>query len=578
MSATVLESGIARRAAPASQRIVLASLLLLAMLGVLLLAISLVPSSTLVGRFMGALGDSRSGTVTQALVERLPQRLRLAGIGFVFFAIALLVARKPFERIVHESLSDLRRGWHWRLRLSLDGWVLGGLLVLATAVRLVFISQPMRYDEALTFNEFASRPLYYGLSFYPEPNNHLLNTLLMHVAYVGLGNQPWVLRLPALVAGVLLVLATYALGRVLYDRAVGLGATALVAASSYLVEYSTNARGYTLAALCFVVVLCLLIVAVRRDSLSALLLAAVVGAFGFYAVPTMLYGLALGAAWLAIALARASTQRLTPATAVVGALLVGLGVSLLYLPVVLISGPEALLVNRFVVPLGATELLDQLPVSLARTGQLWNRDLPLVAALLLAAGCVVASVLDARRGQVPLAGLALAVCGVLVLAQRVAPFERVWMFLLPLYLVVACAGLLTLVRRFVPAGGSALRVAVPLVLAAGVTLLTVTSGAIPASPETGVFADAQSVASTLRGRLGPGEAVLTQLPASLPELQYYFPKAGLGIDSLVRNPSAAEHVYVAVAPNDQPRVAGWTQPVELARYRTAVLYELTRRE
>ena len=61
-------------------------------------------------------------------------------------------------------------------------------MAVAIAVRLMFINQPMRYDEALTFNEFASRPLYYGLSFYPDPNNHLLNTLLVHVAFASLGN------------------------------------------------------------------------------------------------------------------------------------------------------------------------------------------------------------------------------------------------------------------------------------------------------------------------------------------------------------------------------------------------------
>src|SRR5205823_10426576 len=97
----------------------------------------------------------------------------------------------------------------------------------ALGLRLAFVQQPMRYDEALTFNELASRPLYYGLSYYPDPNNHLLNTLLVHLAYVGLGNQPWVLRLPATLAGVLLVPATFGLAKLLFGTGAGLPAAVL---------------------------------------------------------------------------------------------------------------------------------------------------------------------------------------------------------------------------------------------------------------------------------------------------------------------------------------------------------------
>ena len=75
----------------------------------------------------------------------------------------------------------------------------------------------------------------------------------MHLAYLGLGNQPWVLRLPALLGGVLLVPATYALARLLFSPRAAVLSASFVAVSSYLVEYSTNARGYTLQALAFVV-------------------------------------------------------------------------------------------------------------------------------------------------------------------------------------------------------------------------------------------------------------------------------------------------------------------------------------
>ena len=301
-------------------------------------------------------------------------------------------------------------------------------------MRLAFLNQPMRYDEALSFNEFASRPLYYGLSFYPEPNNHLLNTLLVHATSALLGSDPWALRLPALIAGVLLVPATYWLGRLLWGSRAGLLAAALVAGSSFLVEYSTNSRGYTLQALCFVVGLCLAIVArAARHARAAAWLAVVLG-LGMYAVPTMLYGIAVIGVWAACMLLPRDLVPPTPRQFLACAVVLGLVCVLVYMPVVLISGPERLLANRFVVSLPLSELASELPRSFARTWSFWNRDVPIVVTALLVVGFAVATVAEVRQRRVPLGLLAVAVCGVLLLAQRVAPFERVWLFLLPLYL------------------------------------------------------------------------------------------------------------------------------------------------
>ncbi len=557
----------ARRAA-ASTVILVLCLVGLAVLAAVLLAASLLPPSTVVGRFMGATGDVRAGTVTQTLVANLPSRMRLAGFGFAVLLVLLVVLRRPFASVLETALADARARWRQGVSLDRADWAVVFLMAIAVAARVVFLNQPMRYDEALSFNEFASRAIYYGLSFYPEPNNHLLNTLLMHIAYAIGGNQPWVLRLPALVAGVLLVPATYALGVLLYGRAVGLLAAGLVAASSYLVEYSTNARGYTIAALCCTTMFALAIVAVRRDSVSALLLAGLVAALGIYAVPTTIYGVAIAAVWLAIEMRRTRPRQLTTAGGVVMVLLMTLLVMLAYLPVVLVSGPEALVSNRFLVPLDWGELVQQLPTSLRRTWALWNRDLPLIATLLLGVGCVVASVDEVRRGEPPIAVVAIAVCLGLVLLQRVAPFERVWLVLLPLYFVVGAGGLAVLVSRWtrVPLAGQFIGASA---VAVGLAALTVNSGSVLASPETGAFPDAEAVSITLRDRgLGQRDAVQTELPSSLPELQYYFPRAGLSIDRLVRDPSGAERVWVIAAPDTQPPSGA----EEVARYRTAVVY------
>ncbi len=84
------------------------------------------------------------------------------------------------------------------------------------------------------------------------------------------------------------------------------------------------------------------------------------------------------------------------------------------------------------------------------------------------------------------------------------------------------------------------------------------------------------MALSLRGHLGTADAVVTTLPASLPELQYYFPRVGLSVDTLVRPPEEAEHLYVVAAPDESPAVAGWGRSEIVQRFQQSVLLELQR--
>jgi hypothetical protein len=96
------------------------------------------------------------------------------------------------------------------------------------------------------------------------------------------------------------------------------------------------------------------------------------------------------------------------------------------------------------------------------------------------------------------------------------------------------------------------------------------------STETGTFTDAEAVALSLRGGLAAGDAVITTLPTSLPELQYYFPRAGLGIDTLVRPAADADHLYVVAAPDEMPVIPGWGRAEVVQRFSASVLFSFQR--
>jgi MFS family permease len=411
------------------------------------------------------------------------------------------------------------------------------ITVAGAALRARYLSQPMRYDEAFTYLAYASQPLAKGLARYDYPNNHLLHTLLVHVTTTVFGNHPWSLRLPAYTAGVALVPAWWWAVRGLYPGAAGLLTAGLVAGSSPLVEFSTNARGYMLVALdCALLVGASTALLRRATPLRWAGLAALI-ALALWTIPVALFPVGAVAAWLGVeALARrppGGRQRFLAglALALVGA---GCLTVVLYLPVLRGWGVDAVVGNRFVAPLGEQVLLRRLPGSLEGTWRLAVRDAPRALVLVLLAGVALGLLGHRRLGaqRVPLLPIAVIWCGGLVLVQRVVPFPRVWLFLIPLAFGTAAAGLtLPWPRRRTPLAGPLAALALLAVLAGA----TVASGGVLRSPETGTLRAAAPMAAILRDRLAPGDAVVVALPANQP-LAYYLDRDGIPPDRYLRPP------------------------------------------
>ena len=123
------------------------------------------------------------------------------------------------------------------------------IVVIGALLRAYYLRQPMRYDESVTYLYFASQSWTTVVSSYTYPNNHVFHSLLVKSFATVLGDDPWVLRLPAFIAGVAMIPATYAVGRRLFGSDAALIGAALVSASGALTFYSTNARGYTMICL-----------------------------------------------------------------------------------------------------------------------------------------------------------------------------------------------------------------------------------------------------------------------------------------------------------------------------------------
>ena len=378
------------------------------------------------------------------------------------------------------------------------------VVCLITAVaflcRLAALGQPMRYDESITWAYFVGRPWSTIISSYQFPNNHVLHSLLAKLAVSAVPFAPWALRLPAFLAGAAIVPLTWAVGRRFADRGTALLGAALTAASTTLVLYSTNARGYSIVVMLFLVML-LVADGIRRGrARRGWVMLTLLAAAGLYTIPVMLYPMGVVSLWLVLDSRRMPSPerwRRIGAVALSAAGAVMLA-ALLYLPIIRSAGLSALIGNKFVAPSSWIQFALELPKFFAETLGTWSAPLPWWSALVLP----VLALLGLRRispSEAPSLALAAFVwCGVLLVATHRVPFVRVWLFLLPLFLLAVARGLIHVWRDTVGHRRPAWRIDPAWVAACVVVLLgtvAVRSRAAINSSDTGAFAPAREVTS-----------------------------------------------------------------------------------
>src|SRR5262245_14050862 len=177
---------------------------------------------------------------------------------------------------------DLARATYakWRDEPLQHRLVLIFLAVVALATRMAAMQSILRFDERTTYLDFVKQPWGYAISAYPIPNNHVFHTLLAKASIAVLGDSIWALRLPALVAGLLIVPATYVAVRMMYGSPAAIIATAIVATSREMVRYSTDARGYSIITLAFLLLLIIGARLLEENSTEGWVLFAIIAALG----------------------------------------------------------------------------------------------------------------------------------------------------------------------------------------------------------------------------------------------------------------------------------------------------------
>ena len=127
--------------------------------------------------------------------------------------------------------------------------ILGSFIALGVTLRWPGIERSFGHDELNTIL-FASQSWSDILSAHDLPNNHFLHTLCVHFMQSVFGDAEWVLRLPALVAGLMGIPVIFWFARRLTGApTIGLLAALLLTGHALHVSFSQQAQGYTLLVL-----------------------------------------------------------------------------------------------------------------------------------------------------------------------------------------------------------------------------------------------------------------------------------------------------------------------------------------
>jgi len=118
----------------------------------------------------------------------------------------------------------------------------------------------------------------------------------------------------------------------------------------------------------------------------------------------------------------------------------------LYLPIIFSSGLQSIVGNEVIEALSWSDFTQSLLPRIKNTWNEWNRSLPQVISYIAIGGLLASFFVPKLPGnrRVPLVLAGLLWIATALLIQRVAPWPRIWLFLLPFFVIWITAGIVGL--------------------------------------------------------------------------------------------------------------------------------------
>lgn len=235
------------------------------------------------------------------------------------------------------------------------------ILPLVTAI-FYMIYLPVSYDEAYTYLNFTSKTPIASVCFYPAPNNHVFHSLLTNFTYWLPFGALFNLRISAILVSLMTWMVLFHVIKSSFGSKTSLLSTSITSVLFLSIFYSFESRGYGL------VTLFSLISAysgykiyVQPHKLFYYQVWAISNILGFFTMPSFLYPF-LTITGVLLLFRYQSFKKILQFS-----LLILLSSVVLYLPIMIVSGPNALIANKFVSPLAREIVWSRLPSFLSDT-------------------------------------------------------------------------------------------------------------------------------------------------------------------------------------------------------------------
>ena len=202
---------------------------------------------------------------------------------------------------------------------------------------------PISIDEALTFEWFTSKGAFTSLTTYPEPNNHVLFSLISNV-FESLPITPILkLRLPNVLLGLLLVVIVYLFLKKEFSHKISVLPHTIFVFSYAITCYSVLARGYMLvifsSTMCFIFLLYYL----RYNNFKYFKYFILFSIIGFWSIPLFLYPFL---SFIVVLFVNFKKIKIKDYKALfIGFLLISFSVCLFYFPIIYYNGLKSLIGN-----------------------------------------------------------------------------------------------------------------------------------------------------------------------------------------------------------------------------------------
>jgi hypothetical protein len=284
-----------------------------------------------------------------------------------------------------------------------------------------------------------------------------------------------------------------------------------------------------------------------------------------YSIPTTLLAIAGIFVWMLVSIPAGdagSTLKGTLKNIVLAGLAIGLLSILLYLPPLLVSGPQALMAKD-VTAWQQREFVQGAKHLDECAWVYWTEGVPAAALWMLIAGFVIGLLFHRKLCDHRLS-VTIALCLVAAIfawARHVFAFPRVWSYLLLSAVMTASAGL-SLTLTFL-VGPSRIRQIVLAIMASVALALFVGAGVVKqrvlfSSTETGTIVDADQIVDFLSASLRPGDSLISNAV-----INYEFLRRNPKLYASLAKQQEAAHVVAVVAKETRPDVCKTEEMVAL---------------